>query len=1012
MRSLLVSVVAAIVLGFSMPADAQYFGRNKVQHQRFDFKVLTSEHFDVYYYPEEEAAVRLATRMAERWYSRLSQLLKHELSSRQKLILYAAHPHFQQTNVLDGEIGEGTGGVTESAKRRVIMPFAGGLAETDHVLGHELVHAFQYDMAGQTDMQGRPVGPGLQALPLWFIEGMAEYLSLGSVDANTAMWVREASFRDAMPTIDGLDDPDVFPYRYGHAFWAYVAGRWGDHVVGDMLRATGPAGDIEGAVQAVLGTDTETLTAEWHAATRRSYAGVFESARAQLAGAPLIGKDSGGGDMNLSPALSPDGRRLVYLSEQSLFSIDMYVADATTGRTTRKIVSTATDPHFDSLQVLNSAGDWASDNRRFVFAALSSGRPVLTIVDADTGRQESERTFENLDEIYNPVWSPDGRQIAFSAMHGGVLDLFVWTLANGELQQLTNDPYADLDPEWSPDGRELVWVTDRFSSDLTTLAFGNYRIGSMVVASKDMRELAGFATGGNSNPEFAADGTLFFIASPDGISNVYRLARGAGGQPERVTNVVSGVSGITPLTPALSVASAGPGMVFTVFENDSYNIYSSEATRTAAADTGVRAGANAAVLPPAERKAGEVTERLENPARGLPEARVYPAEDYQPRLSLDAISQPTVGVGVDQFGAYGGGGISFLFSDVLGEHVLGANVMVSNRLDESGGSIGYLNRQSRWNWGAFVEQAPYVTGAFAQGITTIDGQEVLVQQSLRERQTNQSASLIAQYPFSKVHRLEFSGGGRRISFDSQLETLFYSPVTGDLLGEEIEERPRPDALNLGEASAALVYDSSVFGATSPLLGQRYRLEVSQLTGSLQYTGVLADYRKYFMPVRPFTLAVRAMHFGRYGQGGEDPRLSELYLGLPGLVRGYDVASYDANECVEVDLSSCQAFDQLLGSRVAVAGAEFRFPLLGLFNGGRSYYGAFPVEMALFADAGVAWTEDNRPSFAGGDREWVRSAGVALRANVFGYAIAEIAYVRPLDRSRRGWVWQFGLMPGF
>ena len=1005
-------LAVALVLGGGLPADAQYFGRNKVQHQRFDFKVLTSEHFDVYYYPEEEAAVRLATRMAERWYSRLSQLLKHELSGRQKLILYAAHPHFEQTNILDGEIGEGTGGVTESGKRRVILPFAGGLAETDHVLGHELVHAFQYDMAGQVDMQGRPVGPGLQALPLWFIEGMAEYLSLGAVDANTAMWVREASFRDAMPTIDRLDDPDFFPYRYGHAFWAYVAGRWGDRVVGEMLRATGPEGDIEGAVQAVLGLDTKTLTAEWHDATRRSYAGIFESARAQMAGKPLISKASGGGDMNLSPALSPDGKRLIYLSERSLFSIDMYVADATTGRTTRKIVSTATDPHFDSLQFLNSAGDWAADNRRFVFAALSSGRPVLTIVDTNNGRREFEKKFDTLDEIYNPAWSPDGRQLAFSAMRGGVLDLYLFTLATGELQQLTNDVYADLDPEWSPDGRELAWVTDRFSSDLSSLAFGNYRIGAMTVASKEMRELAGFATGGTSNPEFSADGTLFFIASPDGIPNVYRRQRGSTAPAARITNVISGVSGITPLTPALSVAPAAPGVVFTVFENDGYNIYASDVTRAPANESGLKAGTNAAVLPPAERQPGEVTQLLENAIRGLPEGLAqYPTEDYKAKLSLDAISQPTVGVGVDQFGAYGGGGISFLFSDVLGEHVLGANVMVTNRLDEAGGSIGYLNRKSRWNWGVVAEHSPYVTGSFAQGVTAVNGQDVIVQQSLRQRQINQSASLIAQYPFSKVHRLEFAGGGRRISFDSQFETAYYSPVTGDLLGEDVEERERPNALNLGEASAALVYDSSVFGATSPLVGQRYRLELSQLAGTLTYTGVTADYRKYFMPVKPFTLALRALHFGRYGADGEDPRLSELYLGYPGLVRGYDVGSFDANECVEVDLLSCQAFDQTKGSRIAVGGAEFRFPLLGLFSR-QSYYGAFPIEMAFFADAGVAWTKDNRPSFAGGDRDWVRSAGVAVRANVLGYAIAEIAYVRPLDRSRRGWVWQFGLMPGF
>ena len=223
--------------------------------------MLSTEHFDIYYYPEEEQAVRLAARMAERWYTRLSELLRHELSSRQPLILYASHPHFQQTNAIEGQIGEGTGGVTESLKRRVVLPFAGGLAETDHVLGHELVHAFQYDIGRRTDEASRATAPAVGALPLWFIEGMAEYLSLGPVDTLTSMWIREAASREAMPSVDNLDNPRYFPYRYGHAFWAYVAGRWGDRAVGDMLRATGPRGDIEGAIQAVLGVDEDTLSA-------------------------------------------------------------------------------------------------------------------------------------------------------------------------------------------------------------------------------------------------------------------------------------------------------------------------------------------------------------------------------------------------------------------------------------------------------------------------------------------------------------------------------------------------------------------------------------------------------------------------------------------------------------------------------------------------------------------------------------------------------------------------------
>jgi Tol biopolymer transport system component len=1007
---LTVLLVALFLLGLSTVSSAQYFGRNKVQYESFDFKVLATEHFDIYYYPEEEEAVKLAARMAERWYSRLSKLLQHELRGRQPLILYAAHPHFQQTNTLSGEIGEGTGGVTESAKRRVILPFAGGMAETDHVLGHELVHAFQYDLAAQTDLNGRPIGPGLQALPLWFIEGMAEYLSLGPIDANTAMWVREAASRNAMPTIDRLDDPDFFPYRYGHAFWAYVAGRWGDRAVGDMLRATGPEGDIETAIAAVLGTDDETLSKEWHEATRKSFAAVYETTKpANAFGRAVITRENGGGEINLSPAISPDGRRMVFLSEKSLFSIDMYVADVATGKIGRRLVETTSDPHFDSLQFLSSAGDWAADNQRFVFAALSAGQPVLTIVDADRGRRLAEHEFKDLGEIYNPAWSPDGRRIAFSAIKGGLLDLYVFDLESQQLQQLTNDPFADLDPEWTPDGRELVWVTDRFSSDLDALSFGNYRIGAISLSDRRTRQYAGFTTGRNTNPEFASDGTLFFIATPDGIPNVYR--QGRTGSPSKVTNVVSGVSGITPLTPAISAASSAPSLVFTIFENDRYNIYATETTRPSIIGALATETMSAATLPPGNRPADTVARVLQTPTAGLPAPRSYEVSDYRARLSLDAISQPSIGIGADQFGTYAAGGIAFLFSDMLGDHMLGATVQSTSRIQETGAQAVYLNRKSRWNWGFLVEHLPYSTGGFAQGVTVVDGRQALVQQVFRLTQFNSGASLLAHYPFSRVQRVEFSAGARRIGFDAELETQLFSPTTGQLFDEQVEELPRPDALNLGEATAALVYDSSIFGATSPLVGRRYRLEYSQLAGSLNYGGLLADYRRYFMPLRPFTFAVRGLHYGRYGGDAEDERLPPLFIGYQGLVRGYDIGSFDANECNSVDFLTCEAFDRLNGSRVAIASAEFRFPLLGLFSR-RSFYGPFPIELAFFGDAGVAWTSDTKPTFAGGDRKWARSAGVALRANVFGFAVAEFDYVRPFDRSRKGWIWQFGLTPGF
>src|SRR5881394_1982860 len=180
-------LLAAFCAAFTAPLSAQYFGRNKVQYKKLDFEVLKTEHFDIYFYPSERQGVELAARMAERWYARLQRLLNHQLDGRQPLVLYGSHPDFEQTNAIGGELSEGTGGVTEPLRRRIVLPLGGPLADTDHVIGHELVHAFQYDItSGRDDPPGRS---GLERLPLWFVEGMAEYLSTGPADSNTAMWI-------------------------------------------------------------------------------------------------------------------------------------------------------------------------------------------------------------------------------------------------------------------------------------------------------------------------------------------------------------------------------------------------------------------------------------------------------------------------------------------------------------------------------------------------------------------------------------------------------------------------------------------------------------------------------------------------------------------------------------------------------------------------------------------------------------------------------------------------------
>src|SRR5262249_25495413 len=153
-------------------------------------------------------------------------------------------------------------------------------------------------------------------------------------------------------------------------------------------------------------------------------------------------------------------------------------------------------------------------------------------------------------------------------------------------------------------------------------------------------------------------------------------------------------------------------------------------------------------------------------------------------------------------------------------------VQVNGSFKDIGGVAAYTNLVHRWNWGVVAEQVPYRTGGFASGLDVVAGQPALVEQTLLFRQTETALSGLAAYPFNRAQRVEVRGGYRRIGFSEELRTTAFSLADGSLISDTNQDLPTLPALHLGEASAALVYDNSVFGATSPIYGQRYRLEAT------------------------------------------------------------------------------------------------------------------------------------------------------------------------------------------
>jgi hypothetical protein len=1013
-------LLATILSPLIAPASAQYFGRNKVQYEHFDFRVLETPHFRLHFYPEEEQPARDMGRMAERWDARLSTIFNHQLTNRKPILLYANQPDFQQTNAVTEQLTEGTGGITESLRDRLIMPLTGVYRDNDHVLGHEMVHEFQYDIAHDprsTGPGGR--GGGIDQLPLWMIEGTAEYLSLGRDDPNTAMWMRDAVLRNKLPTIKQLtNDTRFFPYRYGEALWAYVGGKYGDRAVVDVYKAALKAG-FDPGIRKALGISSDSLSKEWIAATKAAYAPIIASRTVpQQVGEPLLPVKEDG-ESNLSPVISPDGKYVAFFAARGLFGYDLYLADALTGKSIKRLADVSTSTEFDALSFISSAGTWSPDGRKFAFIVYQKGNQEIAILDVASRNVERQIAVPGVGAIQNPEWSPDGNRIAFSGTDGGVSDLYVYDIPSHKAKQLTHDRFADIQPAWSPDGRSLVFSTDRNSgTDFSTMTHGPMRLAIIDVASGAITPISVFSTGKHINPRYTPDGTaIYFVSDRSGVSDLYRVSLN-GGAVSQITNVATGVSGITDLSPAYSVSPTTGRIVFSVFERQGYGVYALNPDR--AVGTAVQGTESVAgLLPPASAlSSSTVVQYLADATTGLPSDGAFKVSPYHATLALAAAGQPTAGIATGNGGTYVGGGTSFYFTDILGNRNLGIGVQATGTLKDIGGEVMYQNLEHRFNWAIDAAHSPYAS-SFAQAsptTVTSGGQQFqgeLIQQ-FTQRVFVDQLTLITQYPFSTIRRAEFSVGATRLGFNTHVDELVV--VGNQVVQENSFDTTSAPSIKYGQAAAALVGDNSFFGFTSPITGWRYRFEVAPTFGDLQFESALADMRKYFF-AKPVTFAVRGMHFGRYGTDAESNQLTPLFVGDPSIVRGYSAESFDPAECTtnQSNPNSCPEFDRLVGSRLMAASAELRIPVLGTDRLGliRS---PLPVEISPFVDAGVAWSRGDNPTFefarTSSSRIPVFSAGVSARANLFGYAVIEAYYAHPFQRPSRNWVFGFQLAPGW
>jgi WD40 repeat protein len=984
-RALALAALLAVVLPAG--AAAQFFGQNKVQYKRHDWRVLRTEHFDIHYYRDTEAAVHDAAVMAERAYQRLSRVLDHQIKARTPVVLYASNADFEQTNVVRELIGTGTGGLTEFVKRRVLLPFTGSYADLDHVLTHELVHSFEIDILFG-ERQGLLANPFSSTPPLWLMEGTAEYLSIGRVDNNTKMWLRDAALEGYLIPIGTLSYVgDIRVYRFGQSIMEFIADSYGLQKIGEIFKRVRRYGNIDAALESATGLTIDVLSKKWTESVRKAYLpDIADYDRPDAIADALTNNEADMAHFNVAPAVSPSGSQVVYISDRSMYN-DIYLASALDGRVLKKLVSGERTGTVETLRYISTAMAWSPDETRIAYPGSAGGEDALYVEEVASGKVVYKLKF-GLDAIYSPTFSPDGRRVAFVGLKNGLSHLCISNVDGRDFRMVLSGRYAVRDPAWSPDGGRIAYATDEGpDSDAERLIFGPLRLAIFDLATGAVTVVPG-QKGKSLNPQWTPDGgALLYVSDRDGISNLYRTDLSTG-QVTQLTHLLSGISGITPESPCISLSRDGRRLVFSTFSAGGWDLYSVRDPRRLYEGAGIQAaplaaaearaatvdqtpepgqrvrppGVDAAALPgPADSAAvADTTLAMiidEVYSEPLVDSTTFVHMPYRTRFSRDYV---TGGALYSSNVGFAGQAV-LRFSDVLGNQTLTGVFGLYGDISNSDIYLAYENLSNRIGWGVAAFQFRNDQLVFSSPVADSVQSEVY-----------RGCAFSFTRPFSRFRRLEF--GIEAAALDQTL--LEYNYALSSV------SSARAGGTNYYVApSIGLVADDALWGSTGPINGGRSRYTVEQSFGDVQYTTLVMDWRRYTNIAQRFSFAQRLIAGGSFG-----PHPRYFRAGGAFTYRGAEVGEGD-----------------LRGTHLLLGNLEFRFPLIDVLSlglPGRIAFGG--IRGVAFVDMASAWT-DVPPQFvstAGGThtKDLRVAFGCGARVNL-GYFILRYDFGQETNGQR-------------
>ncbi len=976
------------------------FGQNKVKYKNFTWYYIQTDHFDIYFSSKGGNLAAFTAKVAEQSLKDIEKSFDYRINNRITIIVYNSTNDFQETNVTDQYLSEGIEGFTEMFKNRVVVQFMGSYPEFRHLIHHELTHAVMNDFFYGGSIQNIISNNINLNLPQWFNEGMAEYQSLGW-DLNTDMFMRDAVINNYLPDLNNLNG--YISYRAGESVFHYIAQKYGKEKIGELMHKIKATSSLEAGFKESFGMSVKEFDEMWKKNLKKIYYPDIAIRKDPDEFAKrLTDPEKGGGFYNTSPAISPQGDKIAFISNRNYY-FDVFIMNAIDGKIIKKLVKGNRSADFEQLNVVTPGLSWSPDGNEIALSAKSDGNDVIYIINANSG--DKYELPVKLDGIKSLSWSPDGKYIAFIGHTPVQSDVYLYNMETKKTTDLTNDIFTDNDPAWSPDSKQIFFSSDR-GNYLTAASvpdtFNVYYyqdaysdIYSVNISNKKVERITDMPGSHQSSPVVGPDDKqILFISDVNGINNIYKKSivpdkkdkiKDIAALPAQpITNSLNGLY-------QLSISKDGKKLVFSSLYKGSYNLFLMNNPFDIKLDsTSLVPTVYIASLEHKETMLQELQNHVIQQedtsgmqAQNLNSDSAENSNIYGDSIQVElnnyvfgnenaaktAVKQDTLNKkfnltdNLDKNGnykvnryeitfspdiVYANAGYSSLygllgttvlsFSDILGNYRIIGQTSLQIDLKNSDYGLSYYYLKQRLNYG--------IEGFHIARFVYLDRPDGIDLFRFR----NYGGVISLSYPLNQFYRLE---GG-----------LSWLNLTMENLDNPAEPFQKITYL---VPTISFVHDNSLWGFNSPIDGTRYRFDFMGTPGilsgkDLSFYSLLGDYRTYFRFWDIYSFAFRFS--GGYSWGANPQRF--FLGGIDNWInREFATTSIPLNSPSDFAFLTAalplRGYDyaQEIGTKYGLMNVELRFPLIRYL-----VTGALPVLFSnimgvAFIDAGAAWNRNSQ-----------------------------------------------------